>query len=147
MSYQRGDLFLGMPSSSTSTPSTLSLGGLGLDEGLGDMSPDVSVAQGKTKLYRIVDGAVAENWCLGMIGSGGHTFCINKEYQVKHRGGVKFNFEPTHLYVLKEPGVAFVSPSVESSLLNARLHAVWIITTKSWSEVSQAVWNGSKYGW
>ena len=74
------------------------------------------MAQGKTKLYRIVDGTEAKDWCLGMIGSGGHTFCINQGCKVKHRGGERFQLEDSHLYVLKEPGVAFVAPSVYSYL-------------------------------
>ena len=65
MSYTHGDLLGELPSSSSSTPSTLSTGG----EGVGENTPRDSVAQGKAKLYRIVNGEESKVWCLGMIGS------------------------------------------------------------------------------
>ena len=130
MSYTRGDLLGELPSSSSSTPLTLSTGG----EGVGENTPRDSVAQGKAKLYRIVDGEESKVWRLGMIGSGGHTFCINKDCSVKHRGGEKFPIETSHLYVLKEPRVGFVAPSVESSDLTMDLQSTWLNSAKTWSE-------------
>ena len=101
------------------------------------MLPIESAAQGKVKLYRIVDGLESKEWCLGMIGSGGHTFCINKACKVKHRGGEKVSVEDTHLYVLKEPGVAFVAPTVNSLDVNTTLQENWLNETKSWNEWSK----------
>ena len=130
MSYTRGDLLGGLPSL-TSTPSTISTGGF--DDG-DDKAPSDYVAQGKTKLYQIVDGAESKEWCLGMIGSGGHTFCVNKGCKVKHRGGDKFLLEESHLYVLKEPGVPFVAPSVKSEDITGTLRDNWLNASKSWNE-------------
>ena len=101
------------------------------------MLPTESAAQGKIKLYQIVDGMDSKQWCLGVIGSGGHTFCINKACKVKHRGGDRVSVEESHLYVLKEPGVAFVAPTVNSLDVNRSLQENWLNETKSWNEWSK----------
>ena len=61
-------------------------------------------------------------------------FCTNKGCKVTHRGGEKYSIETLHLYALKEPGVAFVAPSVNSTDLTMDLQASWLESSKSWSE-------------
>ena len=142
MSYSRGDLLRGLPPFSVAdTPSTVSSGGEGGGgednlSGLAALTV-APVAQGKTKTYRLVLGYESDKWCLGMIGSGGHTFCINDDCHVKHRGGEKFPWEEGHLYVLKEPEVAFVAPSISIKLLHPTLSQQWLQASKSWHEWSR----------